>query len=51
MKLLVVRLVKTCLNETYCNVRKENICLTTFLIQNGVKEGNALLSLLFLYFL
>jgi hypothetical protein len=31
-----------CLNETYSKVRTGNNLLDTFVIQNGVKQGDAL---------
>jgi hypothetical protein len=43
----LVRLIKMCLNETYNNVRIGKHLSDTFLIQNGVKQGDALTPLLF----
>jgi hypothetical protein len=40
----LVRLIKTCLNETYS---KGKLLSDEFSIQNGLKQGDALLSLLF----
>jgi hypothetical protein len=41
------RLVKMCLNETYCKIRTGKYLSDNFLIQNGLKEGDALSPLLF----
>jgi hypothetical protein len=43
----LVRLIKMCLNETYCKVRIGKHLSDSFLIQNGLKEGDALSPLLF----
>jgi hypothetical protein len=43
----LVRLIKMCLNETYCKVRVGKLLYDTFPIQNGLKQGDALSSLLF----
>jgi hypothetical protein len=43
----LVRLIKMCLNETYSKVRIGKLLSDTFPIQNGVKQGDALASLLF----
>ena len=43
----LVRLIKTCLNETYSRVRTHQNLSDTFPIGNGLKEGDALSSLLF----
>jgi hypothetical protein len=40
-------LIKLCLNETYNEVRIEKISSNTVPFQNGLKQGNALLPLLF----
>jgi hypothetical protein len=45
MKLL--RLIKTCLNETYSKVQIGNYLSHNFLIQNGLKQGDPLSPLLF----
>jgi hypothetical protein len=42
-----VRLIKMCLNETYSKVRIGKLLSDKFPIQNGLKEGDALLPLLF----
>ena len=43
----LVRQIKVCLNETYSRVRVgKNLC-DMFLIKNGLKQGDALLPLLF----
>jgi hypothetical protein len=43
----LVRLIKMCLNETYCNVRIGKHLSDSFPIQNGLKQGDALSPLLF----
>jgi hypothetical protein len=43
----LVRLIKTCLNETYSIVRTGKRLSDTFPIQNGLKQGDALSPLLF----
>jgi hypothetical protein len=43
----LVRLIKMCLNETYCKVRIGKHLSDNFLIQNGLKQGDALSPLLF----
>jgi hypothetical protein len=43
----LVRLIKMCLKETCSEVRIGNHLSDTFLIQNGLKQGGALLPLLF----
>jgi hypothetical protein len=43
----LVRLVKMCLNETYSRVRAGKHLSDTFPIKNGLKQGDALLPLLF----
>jgi hypothetical protein len=43
----LVRLLKMCLNETNNNVRAGKLLSDTFLIQNGLKQGDALSPLLF----
>jgi hypothetical protein len=42
-----VGLIKMCLNETYSRVRIGNILSDKFATQNGLKQGDALLPLLF----
>jgi hypothetical protein len=42
-----VRLIKMCLNETYSKVRIGTYLSDNFPIQNGLKQGDALLPLLF----
>jgi hypothetical protein len=44
---ILVRLIKMCLNETYSKVRIGKHLSDSFLIQNGLKQGDALSSLLF----
>jgi hypothetical protein len=41
------RLIKMCLNETYIKVHIEKHLSDSFLIQNGINEGDALSPLLF----
>jgi hypothetical protein len=43
----LVRLIKTCLNETYSKVRVGKLLSDKFPIQNGLKQGNTLSPLLF----
>jgi hypothetical protein len=43
----LVRLIKMCLNETYSKVRIGKHLSDSFLIQKGLKQGDALSSLLF----
>jgi hypothetical protein len=43
----LVRLIKMCLNETYSKVRIGKLLSDKFPIQNGLKQGDALSSLLF----
>jgi hypothetical protein len=43
----LVRLIKICLNETYSKVRVGKRLFDMFPIQNGLKQGDALLPLLF----
>jgi hypothetical protein len=43
----LVRLIKMCLNETYSKVRIGKLLSDKFPIQNGLKQGDALLPLLF----
>jgi hypothetical protein len=43
----LVRLIKMCLNETYSKVRIGKLLSDTFPIQNRLKQGDALLPLLF----
>jgi sorting nexin-29 len=43
----LVRLIKMCLNETYSRVHIGKLFSDKFPIQNGLKQGDALLSLLF----
>jgi hypothetical protein len=43
----VVRLIETCLNETYSKVGMGKHSSDTFDIQNGLKQGDALLQFLF----
>jgi hypothetical protein len=43
----LVRLIKMCLNETYSKVRVGKLLSDKFPIQNGLKQGDALSSLLF----
>jgi hypothetical protein len=40
-------LIKMCLNETYCRVRIGKNLSDKFSVQNGLKQGDALSSLLF----
>jgi hypothetical protein len=43
----LVRLIKMCLNETYSSVRVGKRLSDTFLIKNGLKQGDVTLSLFF----
>jgi hypothetical protein len=43
----LVRLIKMCLNETYSIVHIDKQLSDAFLIENGLKQGDALLLLLF----
>jgi hypothetical protein len=43
----MVRLIKTCVTETYSRVRVGNNLSEMFYIRNGLKQGDALLPLLF----
>jgi hypothetical protein len=43
----LVRLIKMCLNETYSKVRRGKHLSDSFPIQNGLKQGDAVSSLLF----
>jgi hypothetical protein len=43
----LLRLIKMCLDETYSKVHVGKLLSDTFPIQNGLKQGDALLSLLF----
>jgi hypothetical protein len=43
----LIRLIKMCLNETYTKVRIGKHLSDSFPIQNGLKQGDALLPLLF----
>jgi hypothetical protein len=43
----LVTLIKMCLNETYTKVCMGKLLFDKFLIQNGMKQGEALLPLLF----
>jgi hypothetical protein len=43
----LVRIIKTCLNETYCKVSVGKFLSDTFRIQNDLKQGDALWPLLF----
>jgi hypothetical protein len=45
--LILVRLIKMCLNETYSRVRVVKHLSDTFPIKNGLKEGDALSPFLF----
>jgi hypothetical protein len=47
LNLLVVGLIKTCLNEKYTKVHIGKYLSDNFLIQNGLKQGDALSPLLF----
>jgi hypothetical protein len=42
-----IMLIKLCLNETYSTVHIGKYLFDKFLIQNGLKEGDTLLPLLF----
>jgi hypothetical protein len=39
--MILVRLIKMCLNETYSKVRIGEHLSYSFLIQNGLKQGDA----------
>jgi hypothetical protein len=41
------RIIKMCLNETYSKVRTDKHFSESFLIKNGLKQGDALSPLLF----
>jgi hypothetical protein len=43
----LVRLIKVCLNETYCKVCIGKHLSDSFPVQNGLKQGDALSPLLF----
>jgi hypothetical protein len=43
----LVRLIAMCLNETYSEVHVRKHLLDSYLIQNGLNEGDALTPLLF----
>jgi hypothetical protein len=43
----VIRLIKMCINEIYSKVRIGKHLSDSFPIQNGLKQGDALLPLLF----
>jgi hypothetical protein len=43
----LVKLIKMCLNENYCEVCIGKILLDVFPIQNGLKEGDVLSPLFF----
>jgi hypothetical protein len=45
--MILVRLIKMCLNETYIKVRIGKHLFDIFPIQNGLKQGDALSPLLF----
>jgi hypothetical protein len=45
----LVGLIKMCLNETYSRVRIGNNLSLKFTVQNGLKQGDALSSLLFIF--
>jgi hypothetical protein len=45
----LVRLIKMCLNEKYTKVRVGNLLSVNFSIQNGLKQGDALLPLLLIF--
>jgi sorting nexin-29 len=47
LNLKLVRLIKMCLNETYSKVRIGKLLSDKFPIQNGLKQGDALMPLLF----
>jgi hypothetical protein len=44
---VLVRLIKICLNKTYNKVCIDKSLSQAFLVQNGLKQGNALSSVLF----
>jgi hypothetical protein len=43
----LIRLIKTCLNEANCRIQVEKHLSQMFLIQNGLKQGDALSPLIF----
>jgi hypothetical protein len=43
----LVRLIKMCLNETYCKFHTGKILTDSFPFQNGLKQGDALSPLVF----
>jgi hypothetical protein len=45
----LVRLIKVCLTETYSRAREDNNLSDVFPIRSGLKKGDALLSLLFIF--
>jgi len=45
--MILLKRIKMCLNETYCRVREGKHLSDKFPIKNCLKEGDALLSLLF----
>jgi hypothetical protein len=45
----LARLIKMCLNETYSKAHTGKHLSDTFPIQNGLKQGDALLQLLFIF--
>jgi hypothetical protein len=47
--LKLVRLIKMCLNETHGKVSTTKYLSDNFSIQNGLKQGDALSSLLFIF--
>jgi sorting nexin-29 len=47
----LVRLIKACLNETYSKVRIGKLLSDKFPVQNGLKQGDTLSSLLFTFVL
>jgi hypothetical protein len=47
VSLKIVRLIKMCLNEMYSEVRIGKHLSDSFPIQNGLKQGDALMPLLF----
>jgi hypothetical protein len=46
-----VRLIKMCLNKTYCRVRVGKHLSSMFPVRNGLKQGCVLLLLLFTFIL